>query len=257
MINDWLENIKPGSLLVVHAAFKPLAVARYTPEQVIDAILDRLRTEGTLMMPTFTYSYSGIWNVRPFDPATTPGVLNGVLSEAFRQRPGVVRSAHPTYSVAAYGKMAGFLTQNREHTTGLGHGSSYEDAMRAGAQILLLNVGNNRNSMLHYVEVAAELPYNDIPFRECWGRTALTIHGEIELVPEFPACSDKFEILDAELVEAGIARAFSCAYLIDAQSMCDYVMDRLKRQPDFLLCNNFTCEPCTLRRKRLRERGMI
>ena len=80
-------GVVEGDGLIAHCSFKPMRAAGLSPDMMIDAILDVLGEEGTLMMPTFTYSYSGIWNVTPFNPGTTPGVENGVLSETFRLRP--------------------------------------------------------------------------------------------------------------------------------------------------------------------------
>ncbi len=252
-----MNQVPAGSMLIVHASFKPLAEAGYTPDQIIGELMERLSPGGTLMMPTFTYSYAGIWNVEPFDPASTPGAHNGVLSETFRRMPGVRRTGNPTYSVAVWGKYADKIMEESRDDAGLGHNSSYEVAMRLGAQILLLNVGNNRNSMLHYAEAASELPYNDIPFRECWGRTASTVRGELALAPEFPACSEAFAKFDRQFVEAGIAVRQGDSFLVDAPAMLRLVLDEIKRKPDCMLCDDFTCEPCTLRKKRLREAGLI
>ena len=251
--------------LILHCSFKPLKVAGYTPDRVIDELLELLGDSGTLMMPTFTYSYSGIWNVTPFNPDSTPGIENGILSETFRLRSGTLRSGHPTYSVAAFGKHAKFLTSNRELCSPLGHGSSYEYAMKLNAKILLLGVGNNRNSMIHYLEVAAGLPYNDIPFRKFWGDTALVEKNgrtdTVPLVPEYPACSDNFSWLDNHLLQEGIARegqiGGASAFLINARKMKDFLVEQVRQKADCLLCSNIICEPCNLRRLRLKEHGLI
>jgi aminoglycoside N3'-acetyltransferase len=255
-IKEIVESIEPGSLLIVHASFKASRDEGVSPEQMIQMLMERLTPEGTLMMPTFTYHYSGI-GFPPYDPATSPGVLNGVLSETFRQMPGVLRSENPTYSVAAWGKHADLLARKALPWAGLGHKSSYEYAYQNGAKILLFNVRNNRNSMLHYAEVAAGLPYNDIPFRECWGRRANTIKGEMTLVEEFPACSEEFLKFDELFLKEGIARQLGNSMLLDSVKMVDYVIKKMQETPDIMLCHHFSCEPCILRRRRLRERGLI
>lgn len=252
-----INSIPQGSVLIVHASFSPCRKENLTPRQVLSILLDRLGPDGTLILPTFSYNYSGIWNVEPYDRNRTPGLGNGILSETFRQMPGVIRSGNPTYSVAACGKYAYELTDGADDAAGLGHGSSFGKAMELGAKILLLNVGNNRNSMLHYVEAVSNLPYNDIPFRQCWGKTALTVNGEMKLKEEFPACSEVFSQFDEPLVQAGIAEQKDHSFLLDAQKMRDFVLHEITLRPDIMLCNDFTCEPCNLRRKRLRETGLI
>ena len=256
-IQNLLNAIEPGSLLIVHASFKPCKAAGLHPEDVIHALLERLGPEGTLMMPTFSYCYLNHPRKAVFDPDVTPGVLNGILSETFRTMPGVVRSHNPTFSVAVYGKYASALTIGSLDKAGLGHGSSYENALKLGAKILLLNVGNNRNSMLHYAEVASGVPYNDIPFRESWGKDALTIHGVMELPPVFPACSEEFGKFDDVFVKEGIAQKIEGSFLLDASAMVTFVCDEIRRQPDVMLCHNPQCEPCVRRRKRLQEKGLI
>ena len=252
-----LNAVEPGSVLIVHASFKPCKEAGLTPESVIRALQERLGPEGTLLMPTFSYCYLHHPWKAVYDPATTLGVENGVLSETFRQMPGVIRSGNPTYSIAVSGKYAEKLTSGSQDNAGLGHGSSYENALKLGAKILLLNVRNNRNSMLHYAEIASGVPYNDIPFRESWGRNAITVHGEMKLIEEFPACSEEFIKFDDLFLKQGFARDLGGSFLIDARAMVDFICGEIKKQPDIMLCHNPKCEPCVLRRKRLQEKGLI
>jgi len=254
-----------GDVVIVHSSFKALGVTDSSPSDVIHTIAHLLGPDGTLMMPTFTYSYSGIWHVAPFDPDETPGISNGVLSETLRKFPGALRSAHPTYSVAAIGKHAERITKDKENAAPLGRGSSYGIALELNARILLIGVGNDRNSLLHYAEVMAGLPYNDIPFREFWGRTAIVKKGgeitECPLPDEFPGCSDNFGVVDPYLEEKGILApgkiGSADSSLMSAHDMVNAVVEKLHQEPAWLLCDNFTCEPCTLRKKRLKEAGLI
>lgn len=260
-------GVEKGDLIVLHSSFRSLGRKDVSPGDLIRTFLEVLGEEGTLMTPTFTYSYSGIWNVRPFNPHTTPGVNNGIITETLRQYPGALRSAHPTYSVAAIGKHAEKITagKDREGTSALGIGSSYDEAFQLGARILLLGVGNNRNSMVHYAEVVAGLPYGDIPFREFWGRTALVERDgqavEVMLKREYPSCSANFGIADAYLAEKGIIHPGKIlnadSMLMDARAMVEAMVERLKREPAWLLCSSISCEPCALRKRRLRELGLI
>lgn len=254
-----------GDVVIVHSSFKSLGLTDCSPADVVGTVIDFLGPDGTLLMPTFSYCYSGRWNVQPFDPATTPGGLSGVLCETLRTWPGALRSGHPTHSVAVFGRHAERITKDKEDASPLGKGSSYDEALKLGAKILLLGVGNNRNSMLHYAEVAAEVPYNDIPFRAFWGETALVKRkGAVlvrPLVREFPACSDNFGIADAYLAERGLLCrgriATADAMLLNAAEMVAAVVDKLKADPAWLLCDSIVCEPCSLRKRRLKECGLI
>lgn len=258
-------GLQSGDLVVMHSSFKTMGLNDGTPSDVIETLLSVLGKEGTLVVPTFTYSYAGVWQAEPFDAQKTPGRLNGVLSETLRRNPCAFRSAHPTYSVAAVGRHAEAITKDRESAAPLGRGSSYETVVQLGGRILLLGVGNKRNSALHYAEVVADLPYNDIPFRECWGRTALIKRQgkivDVSLPAEFPACSANFGVVDEYLQQAGVANhgtvAAAKTMLMNAADTVEAVVRRLRQQPDWLLCEDFTCEPCTLRRRCLKDRSLI
>jgi len=265
MLRDlYALGVSEGDLLVVHSSFRSLGLDDSSPVDVIRTLVESVGDDGTLMMPTFTYCYSGIWGVKPYNRDTTPSVFMGILPETLRRYPGALRSASPTYSVAAFGKHAEELTRDKETAGGLGAGSSFEDAYRLGAKILLLGVGSNRNSMIHYAEYKSGLPYCDIPYREFWGRTALAERdGETVEIPltDFPGCSANFGEADEFLVENDLLEfglvCSATTYLIDAQPMVDTIADELRKRPDWLFCKSISCEPCTLKRRKLREMGLL
>ena len=63
--------------------------------------------------------------------------------------------------------------------------------------------------------------------------------------------------LDARgLVRRGRVGAAPCM-LMDSPAMVAAVAGRLRREPGWLLCNTFGCEPCTLRKRRLRALGKL
>ena len=270
VIPDLLEDLvrlglRTDDFVVMHSSFKAVGRRDIAPADFIRTLLEVIGPGGTLMMPTFTYSYAGLWGMKPFDAATSPGLLNGILSETLRGYPGALRSAHPTYSVAAIGRYAEEVTRNRETASALGFGSSFEAANQRGAQILLLGIGNDRNSMLHYAETVAAVPYLDVPWRAHAGKTALVLKEgaavEMPLPEEYPGCSLGFGVADSYLEEQGILKrgkiAAADAILQSSQAMVQAVAARLRREPGWLLCHTFGCEPCTLRRRRLRALGRL
>ena len=258
-------GVPPGGLLIVHSSFKALGLPDASPADVIATLLECLGPDGTLMMPSFTYSFAGIWNAEPFDIETTPAWRIGVLPETLRAWPGTLRSAHTTFSVVALGPLAREITSGRENASGLGAGSAYDAAHTLGARILLLGVTSARNSMIHFAEAASGLPCNDIHFRDFWGRSALVRRGgeliETPIVGDLPGCSANYGIVDGYLLEHGLEKtglvAAAPSILMDAQEMVSAVTARLALQPDWLFCDSIICEPCTLRRRRLREHGLL
>ena len=100
-------GVRSGNTLFVHAniaAFGKLIM--YDRNTVLQTMLDVFTTalgkEGTLIMPTFTYSFC---NKEPFDVLRSKSTV-GSLTEFFRTRPDVVRTKHPIFSVALWGKNA-------------------------------------------------------------------------------------------------------------------------------------------------------
>ncbi|MHC4122268.1 MAG: AAC(3) family N-acetyltransferase [Planctomycetota bacterium] len=258
-------GVRKNDCLLVQSSFKSLGLKDRSPADVIETFLEYLGSKGTLVMPTFSYCYSDIWGMKPYNPKTSPGINNGILTETLRKHPKSLRSSHPTYSVAAIGKYAKQIIENKENTSPLGKGSSYQEILTLGGKTLLLGVGNNRNSMIHHAEAVSNLPYNDIPFREFWGRTALIEKDgksvEVPLPNEFPACSENFSVADSYLEQKGILKKEKICHadsmLIDANKMVNAIVEKLVDEPAWLLCDNIVCEPCTLRKRRLKQKGLI
>lgn len=100
----------PGAMVMVHSAFSLVKrrVPNMTPETLIKQMQELLGSEGTLLMPTFAFRGRQSHYVEThthFDVQHTPSSV-GVLTEVFRKTPGVIRSYHPTHSVAAWGRHA-------------------------------------------------------------------------------------------------------------------------------------------------------
>ena len=258
-------GIEAGDCLKVHCSYRSLNLQNASPQDFIYTLLTLLGEEGTLVVPSHTYSFAGIPGMQPFNKETSLSMGMGIVSETLRQTPGALRSGNPTHSITAYGEHARLLTENKEHATAAGLGSSYEDLYKLGAKVLLIGVGNNRNTLVHYIEVASRLPYNDIPYRDFWGSKALVERDgqvfEEDVPPVYPACSANFSVLDTFLDEIGILRQGKVGQadcmLMKANELVPAVAARLEKDPDFLLCRSISCEPCNLRRRRLHDLGLI
>jgi aminoglycoside 3-N-acetyltransferase len=80
--------------------------------KLIGLLQTALGETGTLAVPTFPFQgkqYDYVRKQRTFNVRRTPSQV-GLLTEVFRRMPGVMRSAHPTHPVAAWGKHAIELT---------------------------------------------------------------------------------------------------------------------------------------------------
>jgi len=154
--------------VMVHSSLGQVGWTVGGPVTIIRALLDILQPEGTLAMPaeTPTVSDPGTWDdarVRSewhktirehlpvFDPLTTPTTM-GAIPEAFRTFPGTLRSNHPLVSVCANGRYANEITKHHALEFCEGRGTPFEKLYDLSAWTLLLGVGFDRCTSLHYAE---------------------------------------------------------------------------------------------------------
>src|SRR5689334_14049282 len=85
-------GMQPGDTIFVHSAYSTLSRAEGGvdggPQTVVDAILETVGAEGTLIMPTFNYDFL---RGTPWDIRTTPSQM-GVLTELVRNDPRASRT---------------------------------------------------------------------------------------------------------------------------------------------------------------------
>lgn len=96
--------------ILIHSSMKSIGPVEGGADTVLDAWMEFF-AEGLLLLPTHTWRFINEEN-RVFDVRRSPCCV-GILPELFRQRPGVVRSLHPTHSMAAYGKGGGCVSGRR------------------------------------------------------------------------------------------------------------------------------------------------
>ena len=154
--------------VMVHASLGRVGWTVGGPVTVIRALLKVLGTAGTLVMPAESpyVSDPSTWddprvlpewyetireNLPVFDPVTTPTTM-GAVAEAFRMFPGTQRSNHPLVSVCANGRYAVEITKQHALEFCEGEGTPFQQLYDLDAYTLLLGVGFNRCSSLHYAE---------------------------------------------------------------------------------------------------------
>lgn len=164
-------GVKDGMVLMVHSSLSSLGWVCGGPVAVVQALMDVLGETGTLIMPTQTADNSDPagWGNPPvpeawwetireempaYDPQITPTRGMGKIVEAFRTFPGVKRSLHPMYSFAAWGKEADFILKDQQLEQGFGDHSPLERIYQLGGHVLLIGVGHDNNTSLHFAEHA-------------------------------------------------------------------------------------------------------
>lgn len=142
--------------VLIHSSMKKIGDVEGGADTVLDALSEYMK-DGLLVLPTHTWSYINADNPKFY--VETSEVCVGILPELFRQRPGVVRSLHPTHSVAALGKDAAAFTAGDERCdTPCHRESAWGRLLDRKATILLVGVDLRRNTFIHGIEEWVDIP---------------------------------------------------------------------------------------------------
>lgn len=93
-------DIQADDLIFLFSGMRDFGVFENGPTGILEVFQDLLR-EGTLVIPTFTYSWS---NQEIFDLKVTPAPLMGLVANQSLTCEGFLRSSHPNFSVNIYSK---------------------------------------------------------------------------------------------------------------------------------------------------------
>ena len=142
--------------VMIHSSMKAIGEVEGGAETVVDALMEYFE-QGLLMVPTHTWKQMGEeYNV--FDPEMEPACV-GIIPNLFMKREGVVRSLHPTHSIAAYGKMAAEYIKGEENiATPCAPEGCWGRLLDIEAKILLIGVTHVRNTFIHGIEEMWNVP---------------------------------------------------------------------------------------------------
>ncbi|MFD1175848.1 aminoglycoside N(3)-acetyltransferase [Paenibacillus puldeungensis] len=235
-------GIHPGSEVLLHSSLSSIGHVEGGADVLIDALLAVVdSTQGTVLVPTLTGSAQDSPENPPlFDVTRTP-CWTGRIAETLRLRPEADRSLNPTHSVAAIGANAVSLTTGHEDCwTTCGYGSPYYRLARRGGKILLLGVTLDSNTTFHTAEEIAGVSYHlqakpveckmiDYKGRTLFRKTMLHDWGTPR---RFMAAADIF--LEQGIMKKGSVGEAEC-FLIDSGAMLDYTVERLRKEPNWLV----------------------
>ena len=176
-VKEALEKagVKKGQSIMVHTSLRSLGFVCGGPQIIIEALLESVGEEGTIMMPTQSWKnldpQMGVhweepkewWqtirdNWPAYDKDITPTNTMGAVAEMFRKWPGALRSDHPARSVAAWGKNAEYLTKDHDLSNIFGEGSPIAKLYELDGYVLQIGVGYDKNTSIHLADGRAEYP---------------------------------------------------------------------------------------------------
>lgn len=168
-------GVQQGQTIMVHTSLSSLGYVCGGAQPVIEALLECVGEEGTIMMPTQSWKNldpsAGVhweepqewWqtireNWPAYDKDITPTNTMGVVAEMFRKWPGTLRSDHPARSVAACGAKAAYLTEHHDLSNIFGADSPIDKLYQLDGYVLLIGVGYDKNTSIHLADVRAKYP---------------------------------------------------------------------------------------------------
>lgn len=141
--------------IMVHSSMKSIGEVDGGADTVVDAFMEYFQ-DGLFMTPTHTWAQMSK-TYATFNPETEPACV-GIIPNIFWKREGVVRSLHPTHSIAAYGKGAVEYIKGEENaTTPCPPGGCWDRLKNIDAKILLLGVTHTRNTYIHSVDEVLDI----------------------------------------------------------------------------------------------------
>ncbi len=212
--NDFQQlGVRAGMNLIVHSSLSSIGYVSGGAVAVVKALMQVITEEGTIVMPTHTSNNSDPsgWGNPPvpeewwpimretmpaFHPNYTPTRGMGQIVEVFRTMPQVYRSEHPTYSFAAWGKFAKWMTENQPIDNPMGEGSPLTKMYDLASYILLLGVDYDSSTSMHLAEYRQKQinTMQEGAAMERNGQREWKVYQNIEFVTElFPRIGLDFE----------------------------------------------------------------
>jgi aminoglycoside 3-N-acetyltransferase len=141
-------GIDTGDIVLVHSSYKSFGGVAGGPQTVIDALLEAIGPEGTLVVPTFNFDFC---RGEPFDVRQTQSQM-GVITELVRTNPNSKRVAHPIYSFAVLGARASEC-ELIENVSSYGSDSLFAKLREWNGKIMVIGLAYNHSmTFFHHVE---------------------------------------------------------------------------------------------------------
>jgi aminoglycoside 3-N-acetyltransferase len=245
-------GLSRGAILMVHASLSSLGEVDGGAGALIDALLEALGPEGTLLMPTHPAR-----DGRTFHPDAIPSDM-GTITETFRLRPGVLRSRHPYHPVAAIGARAEEMLRDHEQSAVPdGPETPYGRLIALDGRVLHIGCDLNTLTLLHTVEAELDLPYLrelEMKYVDAQGKVrTLQIKrcpgGHRGGVWKFDRLFREEGAMSLGRIERAVCR------LISAPEAAAVMRREMARDPAFALDDNPHCADCVRFRSKIGPRS--
>jgi aminoglycoside 3-N-acetyltransferase len=236
-------RIPVSGTVMLHAALFSLGLIEGGVKGFYDALRKHLGEEGTIIVPTFSYSYR---RNEIYDVEKTPSAKSiGIFSEYVRKKIDSVRSLDPMFSMAAIGPMASSLME-RKSKASFGPDSIYEELFNHDA--IFIGIGITYSTGLTgfiHLEKLSDVPYRqDLVLR---GRSRLLDGSECDDYAIHYARNEDFfinaqtnrESMGALLESCGVSTEINYGYSkhmsLSGPAWQEIVVSELKKDPFCML----------------------
>jgi len=147
-----------GDKLMIHSSLSSFGWVEGGAEAVIEALMELVGTEGTILMPSF--NHGGIFREGGqgiFDPLKTR-CTDGRIPDTFWRMRDVYRSLNPTHSFAAWGSNAERYTRDHHLTLTMGEDSPLGLIAREGGYQLNIGTTHSATTAKHLAETMNRAP---------------------------------------------------------------------------------------------------
>ena len=223
-LKDW--GVRPGQLIVMHSAYRPLKATGLSPQQINEELLKLLTSDGTLAMPAIP-SFPNDTDLRgylrrdisdicfDYDVVSSP-VKTGALPTALMKMPGAIRSRHPVNTMVALGPLAKPMmgnNLNEDLPLACGSQSSWKFCHDKGA--IVVGLGTDLTHSLTMIHVVEDMKGMDWPVQPWYRQKRFRIRDgdfKVEVTlqerhPQWGALHFGERTLCKDLLKNGILRS--------------------------------------------------
>lgn len=231
-----------ADLLLVHSSLSACGSIEGGPETVISALRSWITDHAALALPTHTWSYPDATGVAPvYDFRSTPSVV-GTITNYYWRQPGVVRSQHPSHSLAVSGRGAEELCRNHElRETPCGPGTPYLRIAEGNSSVLMFGATMDSYTLYHTAEDEADVPYLYFPEQVTLRtrgadkevRSVQMWRQDMSVARRFAATADW--LVDQGLLVRRTLGLGELLFIPSARALHERVVETMKRDPLFLV----------------------